>query len=265
MPDTRYAASGSIRAWWVAASGLANDKAPTIAEINAGIDISDAISWNDFDFGTQASNQISDPAITARGNAQDRGAAQYGGSLSFYFPRDRTDLTNKYSIVYEALRLPRTTGYVIVRVDGRELTQSAGTAANPGTAIAAGDFVNVYRVQTAGYADSIAGEEAFRYTVTFLPKGRMASRAIVRANATPVAPVIVGAGGSGAAGTRIALEGTLVSRKYTRGLIWKSSNTAAATVSANGVVTRVAAGTANITATDPATNTASTATSVTTA
>jgi hypothetical protein len=265
MPDTRFPSSGNIRVWWVPANGFANWKAPTAAEIAAGIDVSDAISWNDKDFGVQASNQNSDPAITAKGNQQDRGAAQYGGTFSFYYPKDRTDTSNKYSIVYEALRVARTTGYFVVRVDGKELTTTSGTTANPGTLAATGDFVNVFRVQTGGYAESITGEEAFRYSISFLPKGQVQTRAIVRANSTPVAPVIVGTGGSGAAGTKVALEATLVSRKYTRGVIWKSTDSTKVTVSANGVFTRVATGTANITATDPATNTTSTTLAVTVA
>lgn len=265
MTDIRFPISGNIRVWWVPENGFANWQAPTAAEIAAGLDISDAVSWNDKDFGTQASNTIEDPAITAKGKVQDRGAAQYGGGLSFYYALDRTDTSNKFKLVEDALGTPGVRGFLVFRVDGLELSTTTGTTARPGTLAAAGDYVTVYKVETAGYAQAITGEEAFRYTVSFLPKGALKTFAIVRANATPVAPTIVGTPGSGAVGTKAVVTATLVSREYTRGVTWKSSNTTVATVSRNGVITRRAVGTANITATDPATNTASTATVVTVA
>ena len=77
--DQRYPISGSIRIWFLTSNGVANPEAPTLAELNAGLDISDAISWNDKDFGVQASNTSSDPAITAKGDGAHRGAAQPGG------------------------------------------------------------------------------------------------------------------------------------------------------------------------------------------
>ena len=94
--DQRYPISGSIRIWFLTSNGVANPEAPTLAELNAGLDISDAISWNDKDFGVQASNTTNDPAITAKGNVTDRGAAQYGGGLSLYYPFDRSDATSIY-------------------------------------------------------------------------------------------------------------------------------------------------------------------------
>lgn len=258
MVDTRYPISGSIRAWWIPLNGLANYQAPTAAEIAAGLDISDAISWNDKDFGIQTSNTSSDPAITAKGNTANRGAAQYGGSFSFYHPRLANDNSNLYSLVWDQLRLPGTAGYIITRVDGLELATTTGTASQPGTLAAAGDLVSVFRVETAGYADAITGEEAFRYTVSFLPKGQVRTMAVVRASATGVAPVVTGAA-TGAVGAKVVLNATLIGRGYTRGVRWASSNQNVATVSANGVVTVLTAGATQITATDKATGTPSTA------
>ena len=265
MTDVRFPSTGNTRLWWIAANGLALPGAPTVAEINAGLDISDAVSWNDKDLGVQASNTTDDPAITAKGKTTARGSAQYGGGLSFYYPRSATDTTNKYKTVRDIMKVPRTIGFIVERVDGRELLTTSGTAANPGTEIAAGDIVNVYKVQTASYGEVVTGDDAYRYTVTMLPKGQVFTRAVVRANATPVAPVIVGTGGSGAVGTKVALEGTLIGRKYTRGLVWASSDATKVTVDSHGVFVRVATGTANITATDPATNTPSTPLAVTVA
>lgn len=262
MTDARYPVSGSIRAWWTPLNGFANWEAPTEAELAASLDISDAISWNDKDFGIQASNTTNDPAITAKGNTQNRGAAQYGGSFSFYYPGAFKDNSNLYSVVYDALRLPGTAGYITVRVDGLELGVPDGTPAQPGTAPEAGDLVSVFRVETGGYAEAITGEEAFRYTVSFLPKGEVKTMAIVRSSATPVAPVVTGSG-TVAQGAHIVLTATLAGRKYTRGLRWTTSDPSVATVSRNAVVTGVGSGSANIIAIDPATGTPSTALAVT--
>lgn len=263
MPDTKYPTSGNLKVWWIPANGLANWKAPTVAEIAAGLDISDAISWNDKDFGAQASNTVNDPAITAVGNVQTRGAAQYGGSFSLYYPKNFNDNSNKYSLVFDALRLPGTAGYIVTRLDGVMLSTTSGTGAQPGTLAAAGDIVNVFLAETAGYAEVIQGEEAFRYTVSFLSKGRVQTTAVVRANATAVAPTVAGGSALTVAAKYLPLTATLVGRDYTRGVVWATSTPNFASISANGIVTAIAAGTASFTATDPATGTASTAKTVT--
>ncbi len=255
--DVRFPISGNIRLWFVAENGLANPAAPTEAEILAGLDISDAVSWNDKDLGVQASGTVEDPAITAKGRVQDRGTAAYGGGLSFYYPADRSDTSSIYVQVENLLGKPGIRGYIIERVDGVELTTTTGDASHPGTRAKAGDFVTVYKVETAGFAQAITGEEAFRYTVSFLTKGFVKTYAIVRASATAVAPTITGAA-TGQVGKAKVLTGTLVGREYTRGLKWRTSTPNLVSVRA-GVVIGRAAGAASITAVDPATGTSSTA------
>lgn len=250
--DQRYPISGSIRIWFLTSNGVANPEAPTLAELNAGLDISDAISWNDKDFGVQASNTTNDPAITAKGNVTDRGAAQYGGGLSLYYPFDRSDATSIYVKAENALGSPGTGGYIVVRVDGLELGTAAGNASHPGTDPAVGDLVSVFRVETAGYAQSITGEEAFRYTVSFLSKGFVKTMAVVRASAVAAPPILTGPA-TATVGTPIPLKATLIGREYTRGLRWATANPALGTVSRNGIVTPLAAGSLSVTATDEAT------------
>jgi hypothetical protein len=251
MTDVRFPISGNIRAWFIAENGLANPKAPTEAEIAAGLDISDAISWNDKDFGNQASTTSEDPAITAKGKVQSRGAAQYGGGLSFYYPQDRTDSSSIYVLTENALGRPGVRGYLIFRIDGVELTTTTGNANHPGTLAKAGDYVWVYKVETAGFGQAITGEEAFRYTVSFLPKGFVKTYAVVRLSATAVAPVVTGAT-TATAGSKVVLAATLIGREYTRGLKWTGSSSALGTVRA-GIVSAKAAGALTITATDDAT------------
>jgi hypothetical protein len=240
MTDIKVPSSGNIRVWWALPNAFANYEAPTVTELANALDISDAVSWNDFDFGLQASNTNEDPAITARGKVFDRGAAQFGGGISLYYPRDFDDNSNVYSLVYDALDQPRTIGWLVVRIDGEEATAAA----------AAGDILHVFKVMTDGYAESITGEEAFRYTVNFLSQGDLAPNAIV-VSGTPA--VVVTGDSTLDVGDKVRFTATVAGREYTNGVRWSSSNTALATVSKAGVVTAVAAGSVTITATHEAT------------
>lgn len=232
---TKVPASGNIRVWWALENAFSNYANPTAAEINACLDISDSISWNDFDFGLQASNTIDDPAITAIGKVSDRGATQYGGGLSFYYPGAFGDASNEYSLTYDALDQPRTTGFLVIRFDGEN---SVATAAD-------GDLVHVMKVMTDGYAESITGEEAFRYTVTFLSQGDVATRTVVGGGAVVATPATL----ASAAGDVDHAYATVGGRNYTNGVKWTTSDPTVAVVSSGGVITSVAAGSATITAT----------------
>jgi len=238
MTDVKVPASGNIRVWWALPNAFANYEAPTAAEINACLDVSESISWNDFGFGVQASNTIDDPAITAIGNVSDRGASQFGGTISFYYPRDFDDAGSDYALTYDALDQPRTTGYVVWRMDGE---QAAAAAAN-------GEMVSIAKVITDGYAESIVGEEAFRYTITFLSQGDLAVRTVVGATAPVIASTL-----AIDVGDSEQVTATVGGRNYTNGVMWTSSDSTKATVSSGGVVTGVAAGSATITATYEAT------------
>lgn len=239
MTDVKVPSSGNIRVWWAATNAFTDHENPTAAEINASLDISDAISWNDFDFNLEASNQIDDPAITSIGKVIDRGFTNWGGTMSFYYPNNFDDAENVYSLVYDSLDAPRTSGYLVIRVDGEESSDQA----------AAGDFVHVLKVMTDGYAESVTGEEAFRYTVTFLPQGDFAIRTVVAGISANLVVVTPGTLASSAGDVDVATA-TWGGRNYTNGLEWTSSDTDVATVR-HGVITSVAAGSATITATAP--------------
>jgi hypothetical protein len=238
MTDVRVPASGNIRVWWALENAFANYQAPTAAEINASLDISDAISWNDFDFNLEASNEIDDPAITAIGKVIDRGYTNFGGSLSLYYPRNFDDASSVFSLAYDALDAPRTKGYLVIRIDGERTNPLAAN----------GQLVHVFKVMTDGYAESIVGEEAFRYTVTMLPQGDFAVRTVIGSALTPVVLPSTLAVTDPAVSK---LSATVGGRTYTYGLEWTSSDPAVATVSNAGIVTALSNGTATITGTWP--------------
>jgi uncharacterized protein YjdB len=102
---------------------------------------------------------------------------------------------------------------------------------------------------TDGYAESITGEEAFRYTVTFLSQGDLAVRTVVGGGTVVATPSTLAL----AVGDVERAAATVGGRVYTNGVKWTSSDPTKATVSSAGVVTGVAAGSATITATFEAT------------
>lgn len=262
MVDTKLSSNGNVRLWFGNTSSLAIPLAPTAVEINAMLDISDAVSWNDFDFGVQTSNTIDDPAITAKSSVSDRGASQFGGNLSFYYPGTFNDNSNKFSLVYDALRIPGTQGFIVMRVDGKELLTTTSTTAQPGTLAQGNDLVHVFKVESGGWDDTIEGEDAFRYTISFLSKGVLAVYTIVRPTAVAPTVAILPLTATVAIGAKAKLTATVNTRAQTRGVKWASSDPTKVTVSNNGVISRSAAGSVNITATWPETGTLSTAPSV---
>lgn len=248
MVDTRLPASGNIQVRVHPANAFANPARPTPAEVNAGLNITDAVSWNDFDFGLQASTTNNDPSLASKSNVADRGSMQYGGSLSIYLPADFEDDTNLNKLAWDILSQPRTVVWVTIQIDG-ELSEN-NTPTYPGglTQTAAnGDLIQVYKVMTGGYTPNITGETAFRETISLLSQGDGFPNAVVSTTAPTL--VVTPATLASAPDDIDVLNATVNGREFTRGVRWKTSDSSVATVSQNGVVTSVAAGTATITAT----------------
>lgn len=249
---TKYQPAKNVSFWWVLPNGFANWQSPTVAELNAALNINDAVTADTFDFGAQASNQIDSRSFNQAASAQSRGFAQFGGTIGFYYPRNPADTSNKYQQVYTAMKTPGTLGYLVVRVDGTRATTNGELAAD-------GDVVSVYKVLTDGWSKTIDGENPFTYQITFLPQGDVKVKTIVRATTATVAVTPTTA--TVAAGANTKLAATVNGRNFTFGGVqWSTSDPTKATVSSAGLVTGVASGTATITATFTATGATSTST-----
>lgn len=249
--------NGNVRVWLVPANGIANYKAPTAAEINAGLDVTDAIAWESTTFPVASeSEDVDDRSLRDKGNATGRGTAQFEAALNFFYPKDLTDTVSDYGKAYNMLRVPRVPLYVVTSV----LQAPEGVA----TPVSAGDWVSVYRFLTDAWTDDIEGDDSYKYAIGFLTQGEVAVYTQVK-NSGPV--VVSSAPGSNSIGVgdSVALRATLGGKPATQSVEWHSSNIGVATVSPNGVVTGQSAGSADITATHPAATGASTAKAITVA
>lgn len=271
MVNTKLNADGlAITVWWALPNAFANPAKPTVAELNATTNVTTSVAWENFSFGSQASNQTSDPSIGDVGNTQTRGFAQFGGSVSFFYPFDYSDSSNPLLTTFNLLRTPRTVGFLVFRVDGLKTTAAAPDKSKGAVA---GDFVSVYRVMSDGWSDVNTGENAFKYTITFQPQGDLWIGATVNTTVTVVTPVAIGTtaytvGGKTPLGTYFTGRQLASAAGFWNGypgwFNWTSSNPSIVSVDKNGVARGVAVGgPVNVIATDPNTGTASTALAIT--
>lgn len=230
-------------------NGFANYASPTVTELNAGTNLSKAISWNNFSFKLNSSTTTNDPSLADAANVTDRGAIQYGGSMSFYYPGPGTLGADSYSVAYAALSQPRTVGYIVLRVDGNKPTT---------TAYAAGDIIHVFLVETDSQTNEIVGEGAFTYTVGFISQGTAAIHAVATTGAPTVAVTPATLALTAASSQKSRIKATVNAREYTNGVAWASSDVTKASVSRAGVVTALSPGSVTITATHAASGQTST-------
>lgn len=253
MTDTRLKSKGNVRFRWYADGSFANYRYPTVAELNAGLELEAITLWDNFEIGAQASETSDVVPIKAKAAVSRRGAANYGGSASFWYPGVKSDLDNAAALAYAAFKEINTPGFVVTSVDGE-----IGEAGQPASdmSFAAGDYISVFKTITDEWDDMITGEDAFYYTRQFLKYGGLSVYSVAGTGA----PVISAtpATMAGTAGGIDFITTTLNGRDWTRGVTYSSSDETVATVSATGVVKFIATGSATITATLPGATTPTT-------
>ena len=228
-------------AWILDASMTAAQAAsPPAAILNAGLDLSPAIAWQDFALGNTDSDDVEDRGITDIGNAVSRGFANFEGTLAFFRDANSADSTSDYVKAFNAFKTPRTYGYLVIRV----------ADAKWNAPFTAGDRVSVYRFVADTIVDDTEGDDSVKFTVSFLPQGILFPAARVAA-AGAITGVTATKSQTVAAGP-YALAPVLASKSIRAQATYTSSDTTKARVTSNGVVIPVAAGTATITVNHPA-------------
>lgn len=222
------------------ANAVANVNAPTAAELNAMQSIAHALSWQDWDFGIQASETVNEPSFADPDNYTDFGAAAYGGGMSMFMPKRYDDASNELSLAYDLTDKPGTLLLIAIRVDGEKRNS---------TPFADGDYVHVFLAMTDSETNTIQGADALRRTVGLLQQSVFAVYTIVGSLATP--PVPASATLAVTVGQSVRLPVTVLGREFTNACEYSSDDPAVATAGSGGIVTGVSAGTADVTVTNP--------------
>lgn len=190
------------------ATGVANVFVPTEAELvyngaRGVLNASPAISWNDLDFGIQESERTSDPSLADDSTFEDFGQQNYGGGISFFYPRFYADSSSDLSNVYDVTEHEWTLMDLVERIDG---------AKSNATAIEDGDFVHAMRTVTDAEANTLTGADALRRTIQFLSQGEIAVYTVVGTHTlTAVPPATT----PWAAGNKARLRVTIQDRDVT--------------------------------------------------
>lgn len=225
--------------------GITETAEPLADEINnvggtsGMIPASQSISWNDYGFGTQASEVLNEPSLADSASYEEFGQANYGGEISFYYPESYDDDSNLHSLIYDLTDIPGELQDIAIRVDGDVLTTEPA---------ADGDFVSVYRVQGVAEANPFTPGESKRRTVTFWNKSDFSHFTVVGSHAITAIPPAGGFTAGGAGRIRASQGG----RDTTNRLSFTTSDAAVIQVYPGGFyeVLGAAAATADVTIED---------------
>jgi hypothetical protein len=166
---TKMQSNGNISVYWVPTSEVTNEEQflewPTSAIIDEGIELTSAIAWDSYDLGATDSNKIDDRGIVDTGAVQERGFAQFSGSLMF-FRGITSETTGAYYTAFEAFKAAtdgtRPQGYLVTRI-GIPST----------TALDYPQKLNVFKFIADAFMDNTEGEDSVKFMVNFAPQGKL--------------------------------------------------------------------------------------------
>ena len=167
---TKTTANGKIKVYWVPAADITGTEdawvlAPSVTDIEAGVDLTAAIAWDSYELGSTDSNKIDDRGIIDEGAVQERGFAQFAGSLMF-FRGITSETTGAYHTAFETFKAAtdgsRPVGFLVTRVNVPQVD-----------ALAAGDVISAYKFIADAFTDNTEGEDSVKFMVNFAPQGKL--------------------------------------------------------------------------------------------
>jgi hypothetical protein len=127
----------NITIWWVPdPPGISNVNTPTVAEINAGVNISCAMTA-DFTLGWTERDTDDTAGLCDDANVQNPLRKNYEATLTFFLDDDPTDVASIYNQTLGMFRTPLKQGYLVQRIGGNPRTKPNAVA---------GDLVTVFKV-----------------------------------------------------------------------------------------------------------------------
>jgi hypothetical protein len=169
---TKSTANGKIKVYWVPVTNITGTEdewvsAPDISDFTAAgsIDLTSAIAWDSYELGSTDSNKIDDRGIVDEGAVQERGFAQFAGSLMF-FRGITSETSGAYYNAFEAFKAAtdgtRPVGFLVTRVGVPNTT-----------ALAAGQTVSAFKFIADAFMDNTEGEDSVKFMVNFAPQGKL--------------------------------------------------------------------------------------------
>jgi hypothetical protein len=166
---TKMQSNGNIKVYWVPSSEITDEEdflaTPYDIQVESGVELTNAIAWDSYELGATDSNKIDDRGIVDTGAVQERGFAQFAGSLMF-FRGITSETTGAYANAFDAFKAAtdgsRPVGFLVTRVG---LPTS--------TALAAGQTVSAYKFIADAFMDNTEGEDSVKFMVNFAPQGKL--------------------------------------------------------------------------------------------
>lgn len=230
--------------------GVTDVQEPLAAELNntggtsGMVNVSKAVSWNDFDFGVQDSETNNEPSLADDANYEEFGLPNYGGGISFYYPDAYDDPSNLLSTAYDMTDQLGEVVDIATRVDG-DIKWDAP--------VADGQFVSVYRAEVNSESNPFEFGASKRRTVDFAALGEFSHVTVVGAHTLVAIPAATDPWDEGRkARLRVSIQG----RDVTNMMEFRSTDPTVVEVYSDGSykVVGTAADTASIIITEPGTD-----------
>lgn len=110
----------NIRVDWIPVTaeepGIEDVNAPTAEELNAGENITCAITSPDYTLGWTERDTDDTKSLCDDSNVMNPIYKNYEGNLTFFRDRDSTNALSAYNIAYELFKTPLQQGYLVERV-----------------------------------------------------------------------------------------------------------------------------------------------------